>query len=242
MNKTVLRYYLFALAVIIGFITTVQFKTNVTYQGIITIPKLLDLQNELNNVEKENKKLNESISEDIAQLAEYKTSIENTGSVYSNMQDELAKMQNYSDYEKVQGPGVIITLNDSQQEIAEDQNVLWYLIHDIDILEIVNELRIAGAEAISINEERVTATTNIRCGGPTINIDGKRHAVPFVIKAIGDPKTLEASLLAPESYIDIMEYSGIMVDVQKAEKIIIKGYDGENKLKYQRKAEGGEAK
>jgi uncharacterized protein YlxW (UPF0749 family) len=237
------RYYLFALALILGFITTVQFKSNLTYQGIITIPKLLDLQNEIQNMEKENNKIRESLNENTMKLAEYRSSIENTGSAFSTMEQELVKTRNYSDLEKVQGPGIIITLNDSQEEIGEDESVMWYLIHDLDILEIVNELRSAGAEAIAINEERVISTTSIRCGGPTINIDGKRHAVPFIVKAIGDPKKLEASMLAPESYIKLyLEYSGIEVNVQKAEKLIIKGYDSNLKTKFQRKAEGGEAK
>ncbi|HYF82030.1 MAG TPA: DUF881 domain-containing protein [Clostridia bacterium] len=243
MNRRVFKYYLFALAVIIGFITTVQFKSDTTYQGIVTIPKLLDLQNEIKSVEAENKLFNESISEQAKRLADYKAGVESTGSAFGIMQDELEKIRNYSDYEKVEGTGIIITLNDSQQEIAEGEDIAWYLIHDIDILEVVNELRMAGAEAIAINDERVTASTSIRCGGPTINIDGKRHAVPFVIKAIGDPKTLEASALAPESYIELyMSYSGIQVEIQKVEKLIIKGYEGRDKQRYQRKAEGGEAK
>ncbi len=243
MNRKAYVYYLTVLAVLMGFIATVQFKSNITYQGIVTIPKILDLQNEIQKVEAENKQLNDSISEQALGLAEYKTSVENTGSAFGTMKNELGKVRNYSDYSAVQGPGIIMTLNDSQQEVAEGEDIAWYLIHDIDILEIVNELRMAGAEAISINDERVTATTSIRCGGPTIIIDGKRHAVPFVIKAIGDPKALEASALAPESYIELyMSYSGIQVEIQKVEKLIIEGYDGGNKLKYQRKTEGGEAK
>ena len=107
------------------------------------------------------------------------------------MQNELEKARNYANYYAVQGPGIIMTLNDSQQELAEGEDITWYLIHDIDILEIINELRVAGAEAISINGERVTATTSIRCGGPTIIIDGKRHAAPFIIKAIGDQRHLK---------------------------------------------------
>lgn len=243
MNRKMYIYYLFVLAALIGFITTVQLKSNITYQGIVTIPKILDLQNEIKNIEAENKRLNGSISEQALRLAEYKTGMENEGSLFGVMQNELTKVRNYSDYSKVQGPGIIMTLNDSKQEVVEGGDIAWYLIHDIDILEIVNELRMAGAEAISINDERVTATTSIRCGGPTIIIDGKRHAVPFVIKAIGDPKTLEASALAPESYIELyMSYSGIQVEIQKVEKLIINGYDGKNKLRYQRKTEGGEAK
>lgn len=243
MNRKGYLYYLFLLALIIGFITVVQFKSNATYQGIVTIPKLLDLQKEIDNVEAENKQLNASISEQALKLALYKAGVESTGSAYGIMKNEFKKILNYSDSVAVTGPGIIMTLNDSQQEVMEGEDIAWYLIHDIDILEIVNELRMAGAEAISINGERVTSTTSIRCGGPTINIDGKRHAVPFVIKAIGDPKTLEASALAPESYIELyMGYSGIEVEIQKVEKLTVEGYVGSSKMIYQRKSEGGEAK
>lgn len=242
MNRKMYLYYLFIMATLIGFIATVQFKSNISYQGIVTIPKLLDLQKEIRNMETENKQLNASIGELALKLAMYKAGVESTGSAFGTMKNELDKALNYSDYTRVEGPGVILTLNDSQREISEGEDISWYLIHDIDILEIVNDLRTAGAEAISINGERVTATTGIRCGGPTINIDGKRHAVPFIIKAIGDPKSLEAAVLAPESYIEIyMEYSGIQVDIQKVEKLVIEGYKGSSKLRHQRKSEGGEA-
>ncbi len=243
MNRKGYLYYLFLLASILGFLTVVQLKSNITYQGIVTIPKLLDLQNEINNIEAENKQLNASINEQALKLALYKTGVESTGSAFGIMKNELTKTLNYSDTIDVTGPGIIMTLNDSQQEVLEGEEIGWYLIHDLDILEIVNELRMAGAEAISINGERVTASTSIRCGGPTINIDGKRHAVPFVIKAIGDPKTLEASALAPESYIELyMSYSGIEVEIQKVEKLTVEGYIGRSKMLYQRKSEGGEAK
>lgn len=243
MNRKGYLYYLFLLASILGFLTVVQLKSNITYQGIVTIPKLLDLQNEINNIEAENKQLNASINEQALKLALYKTGVESTGSAFGIMKNELTKTLNYSDTVEVTGPGIIMTLNDSKQEVLEGEEIGWYLIHDLDILEIVNELRMAGAEAISINGERVTASTSIRCGGPTINIDGKRHAVPFVIKAIGDPKTLEASALAPESYIELyMSYSGIEVEIQKVEKLTVEGYIGRSKMIFQRKSEGGEAK
>lgn len=243
MNRKGYFFYLFILALVLGFITTVQFKSSFTNQGIVTIPKLLDLQNEINNVEAENKQLNSSISEQALKLTLYKASVESTGSAFGIMQNELKNALNNSDLTAVKGPGIIMILNDSKQEVSEGEDIAWYLIHDIDILEIVNELRIAGAEAISINGERVTSTTSIRCGGPTINIDGKRHAVPFIIEAIGDPKTLEASALAPESYIELyMEFTGIQVEIQKVENLTIDGYNGINKMRHLRKSEGGEAK
>ena len=63
-------------------------------------------------------------------------------------------------------------------------------LHDIDVLSVVNELINAGAEAISINDQRWVANTAISCRGNTIDINGERIGAPFVIKAIGLPEYL----------------------------------------------------
>lgn len=233
------NYYLLAIAIFFGFLITIQLKSNITSQGIVTIQRLLDMEKDVENVEIEIKNLQKSFVEAKEKLNEYEINLSESGSIYSSMVDELNKMRNYAGLEKVEGPGIIITLNDSVENLENVENPELYLIHDIDVLEIVNELRAAGAEAISINNERVIGTTNIRCGGPTINIDGRRHATPFIIKAIGDPKVLEASALAPDSYIDWMEYNGISVEVGKVEHLTINGYKNELKIHYQKSNEDG---
>lgn len=239
MRRRLSNYYFIAIAIIFGFLITIQLKSNISSQGIVTIQRLLDMEKDVNNVMVEIKNLEKSVAEIKEKLNEYEPNISENGSIYSSMENELNKMRNYSGLEKVEGPGIIITLNDSTDNIENSENMELFLIHDIDVLEIVNELRAAGAEAISINDERVIGTTSIRCGGPTINIDGSRHATPFIIKAIGDPKTLEASALAPDGYIDWMEYSGINIQLEKVEHITINKYIGNTKLKYLKSVEDG---
>lgn len=241
MKKHLSTYYFLLIAVFVGYLLTVQIRATIpSNQGIVTIPKILEMKNEIDNTNKENLKLASSIDEAKLKLQGYEKGVNKTGNVFETMKEELELARNYANYAKLQGPGIVITMNDSLSEVAEYENPDWYLIHDGDILEIVNELRAAGAEAISINDERVTATSNITCGGPTINIDGKRHAVPFVIKAIGDPQKLEASAMAPSGYIDLMEYYDIRIIIQKVDKLAINAYDMRYKLNYQKKTEGGE--
>jgi uncharacterized protein YlxW (UPF0749 family) len=241
MKNKLSNYYFLLIAVFAGYLLSVQVQATIpSYQGIVTIPKILEMKNEIDNIKKENLNLANSINEARLKLQGYEESISKTGNVFQGMDEELALARNYADFETLEGPGIIITMNDSLSEVGEYENPDWYVIHDGDILEIVNELRAAGAEAISINDERVTATSNIRCGGPTINIDGKRHAVPFVIKAIGDPQKLEASATAPSGYIDLMEFYDIRINIQKVDKLVINAYDGRYKLNYQQKTEGGE--
>ena len=241
MKKHLSTYYFLFIAIFIGYLLTVQIRASIpSNQGIVTIPKLLEMKNDMDNTNKENIMLAKSINEAKLKLQDYEEGVDKTGNILGIMQEELELARNYANYEKIEGPGIIISMNDSLSEVGENENPQWYLIHDADILEIINVLRDAGAEAISINDERVTASSNIKCGGPTINIDGKRHAVPFVIKAIGDPQKLEASSMAPGGYIDLMEYYDIRIIIQKVDKLTINAYDVKYKLNYQKKTEGGE--
>ncbi len=239
MRKRIPSYYLFAMAIIFGFLLTVQLKANITSEGIITIRKLLEMENDVNNALLEINNLKLSVHESRQKLREYEESIEDGGSIYTSMENELKKVREYAGFEKVEGPGIIITLNDSLENVEDSDNPELYLIHDIDVLEIVNDLKAAGAEAITINDVRVLGTTSIKCGGPTINIDGSRHATPFIIKAIGDPNALEATAIAPDSYIDWMEYSGIRVDIRKVKNIVINRYTGTPKINHQKIVEDG---
>lgn len=241
MKKRLTAYYFLFVTIFIGYFLTIQLKSNIMpYEGIVTIPKVLEMKSDIESLKKETQSLASSINDSKLKLQSYEDSMQKGGNLDENMQNELKAAEEAADYTSLEGPGVIISMNDSVSAVGQDESASSYVIHDADILNIVNELRAAGAEAISINDERVTATSNIRCGGPTINIDGKRHAVPFVIKAIGDPKTLVAEITAPSGYIDLMEYYGIRFDIQKVERLTINAYDGKYKLNYQTKTKGGE--
>ncbi len=242
MKKASFNIYLLISALLFGFAITIVFKANLSFEGIVTIQKLVEMEKEIKNSTIENNNLVKSNLEVLERVKEYENGRENTGSVLNPMKKELKGMQMIAGLKPTSGPGIIIVLNDSDQEAGVNDNLDWFLIHDIDVLEVVNELRASGAEEISINDERVMPNTSIRCGGPTILIDGKRHATPYVIKAIGDPKALEASVLAPDSYIDLLEYNGIRVSVQKVEKLVINPYIGPDKQKYLKMVEDGETK
>ncbi|HHY77417.1 MAG TPA: DUF881 domain-containing protein [Clostridiales bacterium] len=242
MKKGLSIYYLFTIAILLGFFLSIQLKSDITSPGIITISKLLAMENDVENIEVEVNNLKKSITELKLKLNDYEKSLSESGSIYDSMMEEWKRIRDLAGLERITGPGIIITMNDSKKDVGVADNPDLYIIHDIDVLEVVNELRAAGAEAISINGERILGTTSIKCGGPIIIIDGQRHATPFIIRAIGNPKVLEASILAPDSYIDLLEYTGIEVDVRKAERIVIDGYKAPLKLKYQKSIEEGENK
>ena len=133
---------------------------------------------------------------------------------------------------EVTGPGIIITVADSDIDPNKVLDTSDLLVHDSDILKIVNELKNAGAEAISINGQRVILTTSIICGGNIININGERIGSPFEIKAIGSPEAL-ANLSRPDGCLSILQQRGVKVSTpKKSNSITIPKYSGVLNFKY----------
>ena len=142
----------------------------------------------------------------------------------------------------VEGPGVVLTIVDSDKKALANDNVNLYVVHDEDMLRIINELRAAGAEAIAINGQRVVATTEIRCAGPTISVNNERSAPPFQIKAIGNTETMENALKMRGGVIETLGVWGIKINVSTEKNINIPAYNRVNNFKYAVPVEKGSNK
>lgn len=132
---------------------------------------------------------------------------------YSQLKKNNLKLRLESGRSNIKGPGVIIRLQDGNNE----KNI----IHDTDLLVIVNELWASQAKAISINGERIIMNTAIRCAGPTILINEKAISSPFVIKTIGHPKTIKSALNIPSGHIQTLKKEGSHTTLSKETEIII---------------------
>jgi len=132
-----------------------------------------------------------------------------TKSQLTKLNSQLSELQALSGFSAVSGPGVRMVLSDNPQalKLGGDSRFLPGIIHDFDLLQIINELRGAKAEAISIRgsggiTRRITAWTPIRCVGGPILINFEPVTPPYVIEAIGEPKTLEGTLNLPGGIVD----------------------------------------
>ena len=132
---------------------------------------------------------------------------------------------------EVTGPGVIVTLGDSKKDASSSLDPSSLLVHDTDVLSVINELKNAGAEAISINDQRIIPTTGIICGGNIIDINGEKVGAPFEIKAIGLPEQL-AALDRPGGYLALLKEYSIEVKLEKSNNITIPKYTGTITYKY----------
>ncbi len=130
----------------------------------------------------------------------------------------------------VTGSGIVITLKDNnnvkRSNLEPLDNIELYLVHAGDLVEVINALRNAGAEAISINGQRITNFTSVYCAGNVVVINGEKISSPIEIKAIGSPELLYGSITIPGGYLELMEETGVIVDVKKTEKINIDKYEG----------------
>jgi uncharacterized protein YlxW (UPF0749 family) len=107
------------------------------------------------------------------------------------MQDLLAD----GGLEPVQGPGVRIELSDTPREVEFDNvNPNLLVVHQQDIQAFVNALWAGGAEAVSLQGQRLVSTSGIKCVGNTVVIDGVPYSPPYVIEAIGNPLRLRDAL------------------------------------------------
>ena len=214
-------------ALIMAFLVTLQIKS-VLYNfannpgGSMRTSELLA---ELETLRKKNAQLTELNNALQFDIQSFKNEASTNSDYSKTLVNQLKRAEIMAGLIEVEGEGIIVTVKDSTYtEIEGDANN--YLIHDSDLLAIVNELRGAGAEALCINNERIVSTTEIRCVGPTVSVNGTKISTPFIIKAIGDPVTLENSLMMRGGVYDSLTAWGLKIEINKATDLVIPAYSG----------------
>ena len=158
----------------------------------------------------------------------------------TELEEELSKANRLLGLTEIAGSGVVVTLADNNEvkasEIEVDDSINYYLIHDVDIWSVVNELYNAGAEAISINGQRIVGTTAITCSGTVITINGVKLSSPFKISAIGNPETLYG-IARPGGYLESISSTGSIATIEKSNNVTVAKYTGSLTSKYMNSAE-----
>ena len=187
--------------------------------------EVLKYKEKYDNKIKEIEKIDKELETEIEKATE-------NNSELTDAQNQIKEGNKILGLSEVKGPGITITVADSETDFSNAIDSSPYLVHDKDILNIVNELKNAGEEAISINDHRVVTSTYIICGGNIINVNGEKIGSPFVIKAIGLPETL-ANLSRPGGTLNDLEQNRkLKVDLKKSNEITIPKYSGVLKFKY----------
>ena len=189
-----------------SFVIVLQFKSVMKNTGTGGIDQMREdeLRKQLVKEKEINVDLNRQLLQANSMLEAYRQDAQKNDSGARAMAIELENSMTLAGLTDVEGEGIIVTVNDSS-DVPAGASSANYIVHDRDLRDIVNELVGSGAEAISINDERICGRSSIRCVGPTITINDKHCAPPYVIKAIGDPATLEAGLNIRDGVADIIK-------------------------------------
>ena len=194
---------------VIGFMLTVQFRNVQQAKSTLSYQRVDELSVRLRQLEEERNNLKNQLQ-----------SLQSTNSD-SDLLNEL-KIQ--AGLVALKGTGIIIKLDDSTKEAKSGENPNLYLIHDDDILRVINELRAAGAEAVSINGQRLIDTSEIRCAGPTLSVNNVRSAAPYEIHAIGDKKSLENAINMRGGVAETLKVWGIHIKVESSNDVYVPAF------------------
>jgi uncharacterized protein YlxW (UPF0749 family) len=181
------------------------------------------------------------MSSEVSKLEQDKTRLEYTlasqGGTSKVLNDSLQELKVFAGLTRVAGPGVVVTLRDSQKANAGMNLNIGLpsdaIIHDVDVLKVVNELIASGAEAVSVNNHRVAGNTSFRCVGTTILVNDVKIASPVVIRAIGDPNTLLGAMNMPGGVLaEIRQTDPTMVQIETVKNEELPEFVGNTSRKF----------
>lgn len=227
------------------FMITLQIRTiNVSESDILRLKTENELRDEINQWKDVYANATEKINELNSKISDYQKSASMENDAVALIKKELDSANILAGLVAVKGEGIIITLDDTEalNDIAIQAGYYdpsAYIIHDSDLLMVINELRSAGAEAISINGQRITSSTEVRCVGPQVTINGVRVVAPFEILAIGESTKLQGSLNLRGGIIDSLKASSIDVTIEKKEEIVISAFEKPITYQYAKSLDDG---
>lgn len=216
-----------------GLLLMAQYQTHLVESGALANESASDLAQIMKSVNDANEQLNNELDQLNSQLAELQAAAANGESLNSSLRASIEMMQTVIGYSEISGSGVSLTVTDAENLIYQD------------IIDIVNELFNSGAEAVAINNIRFTSRTLIsevsrsRDANPSINedgqapnqqkqnyyvitVNGQELLPPLVIKAIGDPATLEAALTYPGGIISsLTTLYGMSATIRQAANLVV---------------------
>lgn len=223
-EKVILSISIGCVAFILTMIMFTQFKT-IEETDIVAIETMreTELRSELATWKEKYREVETKLEDTNRKIQEYQTQMSSDENAKELLSKELKEAQKQLGYTDVQGEGITIALEDND----------FKNIERFDLISLVNELKLAGAEAISINDERVVGNTDVALiNNRIILVNGRRTSGPYIVKAIGDKKYLESAITIKGGYLDEIKANEKTIHYTVEKNIVINKYEGTMKLDY----------
>ncbi len=225
-GKVTISIIVFFITIVLVSLTFIQVRT-VEETNSIGIEKMREdeLRQEVLNWKNKYSEVEEKININNQKIQEYSDTIQNNKQSSELLDKELEEYNMLVGKTDVTGDGVVLKLYDSNEQLYSASNLVY----------LVNELKYSGAEAISINNQRVINSTDIVGinGNQYILVNGERIVSPYEIKAIGNQSEMDKILNFPnEGFVPYYQSKGYKIEIDFQSNVNIKGYDKQIALKY----------
>lgn len=215
----------FIASLVVGFLIVINMKL-----GTLPVSKQLSAKEYKDAIDERNK-----LFKEIETLRDEKYATKEKINSYTHydgkdekiVADMLAQLNDYgmvTGLSAVKGPGVVITIKDGDYNIREEtsREIQSKILHNTDAAMILNEIRLAGAEAIALKNHRIIAGTAIKCGWAFLELeDTSQEYGPFYFYVIGDPEQLKLKLTKEGSFINKLILRKLKVEIEVKDEIII---------------------
>lgn len=235
MNKTPLltkRYFmLLVVCIVTGFIVGYSYNLSQAKRnsGEITsleYQKENEYRQQLIDQKERNKELNEEYLRLEKTLRELEQNANSDQEHYNQLLEQANELRLLLGLIPSKGEGIRVQLEDGDYD-PSSTNPNDYIIHESHLFKLINELKIAGAEGIAVNGQRLHAHSYIVCNGPVITVDGKQYPAPFIVEAVGNKNTLLQAVELTGGVIDQLLNDRIKVTIETKDQIVLKSINGE---------------
>ncbi len=241
MNKSKQTFLIFLTTLILG----ISISTNINLGEIQSFVELnakqyKDAIEERANLYKEIGNLKENNNEIKDKINDYMKEDEKNDKILEDMKAQILDYELFVGSSQVEGPGIVLKINDASINLEQDSQfeVADKIFHDNDMALVLNELRKAGAEAISVNNHRVIPWTGGICNWAFIGFDDNTmESAPFSIYAIGDPEKLKTALLEDGSHVKELIIRNLYVEIEEKDKITLLPSRATNEIEFMKRYE-----
>ena len=225
---------------LIGVFLGLYLKTGKEFFEPLSINKMKETSTKIKNLKAEINSINEELEKQDKKLETLEKLVKNDSEFLKFLKDEKVFYEMISGDVDLEGAGIVLTIT---EESVDRPVKRTDVIHDSDLLRIINDLRTSGAEAISINDLRVYSRTGVKCNGPVVRLNGRTKGAPFIIKAIGNSDKLYSAIKSPGTFASILEtINPIKLEIEQKEKVLVKKKIDEDKIIYSKTLTGEDKK
>lgn len=211
--------------VILGILIAMQLRLSQMGYKYVQFTDINNLQSTILKETVEIEQLKEKQKELELKEKAYESAKTGSGDIESILEENVKQYKSFGGLTKMDGPGIVVIVTDAERELGENENPNDLIVHDYDMRALIGDIRAAGAEAISINNQRILLSkTEMYCTGPTIRINDQVFAQPFIIRAIGDKNRLLEVVDGPDGYANVLRDMGIFVETNTSVSIEIPAY------------------